>query len=814
MPRKSKKMPKRFRRKKSLLTVVLYASIFFFFCQFIHNQTSLRTTQPTSVQKKDLAKTFAIPEKPLAKPQDKTTYTEALNRNAIPKSDREIWCEVKDYQDLSQDPIFAKFSHWLGEYSALNCPTIENCQDHDPRMLAHFIGQGKSLARTRAKILKNIIRADPQKALQLAIPEEVIHRLPSEVSLYMEKWESGFVDITCIYHCFDTSTNGGWLMRHAHFDDGRKLRAWTFGKHKRLISTEGIAVWGISLEEDFAVSDNFYRVEEQPSGQGKLWFAGGDVAYESSFEKEFIIQTLQPSFRNVGGVRRARYPVILASGSSIYDLYDQKYDINTSRVTFDVAFATAIEKNASLLRIDNENENKLILKLLQKKLEELEQVELLQGFNEDNSSNTLVWLGATDNDDQNGTRFDNVNNVTVGDVDINASEGNWRWINGEDENISYSNWKWGDPPDSNDSKDYAALDWNTSGATWIDINETARLPFIIEKNFELGLQDTNLMGVRKVLVIPARFVDETTAYKSALEGSNNPLTNELGENILDELQMDSYEPISREKIDQAMKEVNEFFLRNTDGQLDLVPVVSPTVTLPLFRYRPDFTVTGSNPYDSEGTLSGIQEIRDGDSTRTWDGGTEERTALGSDPLETPYAIDFQALGKAAALGEEWNIESYAFQGVTSVSITGDFTNNPFPRPPNVQINGGEVLLENGSTHPRFRPAEVEAIINPAGYIEDFKVIDPGAYYDTEQNVTLVINGQDFSTEVSVMRGEILVSYVILSNYSGGAAGLGWVGKKVHMSCSLKALFLQAPSSMKSDIILGFFMQKDTLQKAN
>ena len=276
------------------------------------------------------------------------------------------------------------------------------------------------------KILKNIIRADPQKALQLAIPEEVIHRLPSEVSPHMEKWESGFVDIICIHHCFDPNTPSGGIMRYAKFDDGRKLRAWTFGKHKRLITTEGIAVWGISLEEDFAVSDISHRVEEQPSGQGKLWFAGGDVAYESSSEKEFILQTLQPSVRNVGGVRRARYPVILASGSSVYDVYDQKYDINTSRVTFDVALATAIDNNGSLLRIDSANENKLILKLLQRKLEELEesqQEELLQGFNEDNSSNTLVWLGATDNGDQNGTRFDNVNNVTLGDVDINASEG-------------------------------------------------------------------------------------------------------------------------------------------------------------------------------------------------------------------------------------------------------------------------------------------------------------------------------------------------------------------------------------------------------
>ena len=178
-------------------------------------------------------------------------------------------------------------------------------------------------------------------------------------------------------------------------------------------------------------------------------------------------------------------------------------------------------------------------------------------------------------------------------------------------------------------------------------------------------------------------------------------------------------------------------------------------------------------------------IQDGDSIRTWDGGMEERTALGSDPLETPYAIDFQARQKALDLGDEWNFEGDAFYGVKSVDIkTGlpdDFTNYPFDGPPNVQITGGEVL-ENGSTHPRFRPAEVEAIINKAGYITGFKVIDPGAYYGTEPD--LIINGEDFSSKVTITIGETLVSYVILSNYSGGAAGLALpINKSAHIMLS-------------------------------
>ena len=187
----------------------------------------------------------------------------------------------------------------------------------------------------------------------------------------------------------------------------------------------------------------------------------------------------------------------MASGMTLDKVLEQKYEINSSRVTFDQALATAIEKNGSLLRIDDARENQLVANLL---IEAFENEELLEGFYEDNTTkNSLIWIGATDNEDINGTRTDTDLNVTVQDVAINGSEGNWRWINGTDENITYANWKWGATPPSNNTKDFAAMDWNTTGATWVDINETARLPFVIEKNFNLPSQQTDLQGIPQSL---------------------------------------------------------------------------------------------------------------------------------------------------------------------------------------------------------------------------------------------------------------------------------------------------------------------------
>ncbi len=104
--------------------------------------------------------------------------------------------------------------------------------------------------------------------------------------------------------------------------------------------------------------------------------------------------------------------MILASGMTVDKALSLKYEIVPNRVSFDEALAAAIDKNASLLRIDNETENKVIARMLQ---EAFEEEELRVGFDENNNSRTLVWIGATDNEDTNGTRVDEeTNNTSTG----------------------------------------------------------------------------------------------------------------------------------------------------------------------------------------------------------------------------------------------------------------------------------------------------------------------------------------------------------------------------------------------------------------
>ena len=66
------------------------------------------------------------------------------------------------------------------------------------------------------------------------------------------------------------------------------------------------------------------------------------------------------------------------------------------------------------------------------------------------------------------------------DLDIGASEGDWKWIaEGEDVSSGFTNWQGGVEP-SNGDRDFAAIDWGDIDGNWSDLNETSRLPFIIE----------------------------------------------------------------------------------------------------------------------------------------------------------------------------------------------------------------------------------------------------------------------------------------------------------------------------------------------
>ena len=97
------------------------------------------------------------------------------------------WCQARDYVDQSMNPVFIEFENWIEQYKELACILDKNCttHNHDPRKVAEFYERGVQLAQSRAKILTQIIRGDPRKALELAIDQKILSsNLPADVLKY------------------------------------------------------------------------------------------------------------------------------------------------------------------------------------------------------------------------------------------------------------------------------------------------------------------------------------------------------------------------------------------------------------------------------------------------------------------------------------------------------------------------------------------------------------------------------------------------------------------------------------------------------
>ena len=441
----------------------------------------------------------------------------------------------------------------------------------------------------------------------------------------------------------------------------------------------------------------------------------------------------------------------MAGSSSLSDYYDKKYDLILTPMTWHDANNTAYGLNGRLAVIESEKENNFIH-------DQFKDAKV-NGFDSSGNQVNLAWIGATDSADQNGSSYDPETNASA-IFEINASEGDWHWLDGKDIDETISDfdpefnamWLGGIEP-SNGNKDFGAMDWSTAEGNWTDANETYRLPFIIE--YDLGGEPApNLVeakGFRKVLVVPARFQDE--GY--GLDGKSAPLTDQFGNPIYPELVQDSFEPVSQANLASAMEEVVQYFSDNSDGLFQIIPVISSTVTIPLDKY--EMTESGgANLYDSSGVFIGAQETE-------------------NDELNPFGGIGELGVVMAAQEDEKYDITSHFFWGISSIELNDTKIGSGYSQAPIITFQGGnQNPNDNNFVHPDFEPCEARAIVNANGEITNIEILNPGAYYYS--NPAVLINGSDeHAGGITATASNIAISWVTISTHTLGAAGLGYVG---------------------------------------
>ena len=667
-------------------------------------------------------------------PSDEVSLPDRVDAGSQPSQDKEAydeWCEVRDYEDLSGHPVFERFHQWIEEFESIAFDAEQ------AEYLRIAIVRGTELSRTRASVLTKIIRGDPQRALSLAIDQSVIDGLPGSVRENLETWQADFVNLDAVHVCFDSRHPTGLIKRWITFPNGKRMRAWVFGQRKSLQTRKSLSVWGISMGEDMALGETPYRVHETPNGEKFVQLGHRRLSYEKEYEKNFFIGEIEKtekesSLKSI----TIRYPMI-ASSTGLSEYIERKYDLNTTLATWAEAVQSANDRNGRLVSIGSSDENRIVWNLLQS-----------AGYGVGPTGQLLkyAWIGATDNEDQNGSTWNNDTNTTS-ILEINATAGDWKWLaEGLDVNESgYSNWVNAVEPNNTD-KDYAAMDFENREGNWTDLNGSHRLPFVVEYDSvaEPAALSTPVDGYRKVLVIPVRFQDEGYTY----QGSSAPLVDEFGNVLYPELQKDSYEPVTQVNLAQAMQQVKDFYLRNSDGSFHLEPVISPTVTIPLAKYEYTFNNPSENLFDSEGNIFGVAEPE-------WD-------ELGE--------IGLEALDQAGAEGDDWSWGGAAFDGISAVGINA--YNDIFASPPTIMFKGGNLDPTTGLPHPNFKTAQVEAVLDSTGKLSSVRVLDPGAYYYSTPEV--FVNGNRITGgELTVTVESIAVSWVVISTYGNG--GLGFVG---------------------------------------
>ena len=153
MPLFPKKMQKRFPKQRYVLHGFFLCFFVAYVGYFLYQQTDQRLVEKPSpkiypsphlvtTENSDINEEVALVQ-PSEKPVFNSYRTEA--------SERQMWCEIRDYQDLSSDPVFDNFSQWLDDFKSINCQTPLNCVEHDPRVLANILSKGSTLVRAARK---------------------------------------------------------------------------------------------------------------------------------------------------------------------------------------------------------------------------------------------------------------------------------------------------------------------------------------------------------------------------------------------------------------------------------------------------------------------------------------------------------------------------------------------------------------------------------------------------------------------------------------------------------------------------------------
>ena len=151
-----------------------------------------------------------------------------------------------------KEPPVAAFDEWTASY----------CSASSAGKTA-LVAKGMQLANERRAVLSKMIRAEPERALAVAVPMVVREQMPPDILPLIEERVSGVGDVS---RRGVKPKSGKTVAEPTYLAvavNGREYRAHTFGARAGAKQLRGVGIHGIALDGRLALSDSPVRVLER-----------------------------------------------------------------------------------------------------------------------------------------------------------------------------------------------------------------------------------------------------------------------------------------------------------------------------------------------------------------------------------------------------------------------------------------------------------------------------------------------------------------------------------------------------------------------
>lgn len=152
---------------------------------------------------------------------------------------------------LDAQTLLKRFAGWSEAYAKAN-----------PEERAAMLQEGGALATARREVMREMIQKDPQRAIERAVPYSVRKELPPSILALLEVPISGSGDFNVLA---GVPAPGKKLERTVDYHltvQGKTYEAFVYGQRNLQPSRVGVPVWGVALDDKFAVAESPLRILE------------------------------------------------------------------------------------------------------------------------------------------------------------------------------------------------------------------------------------------------------------------------------------------------------------------------------------------------------------------------------------------------------------------------------------------------------------------------------------------------------------------------------------------------------------------------